>query len=356
MAVLQRPVSDPGSGDFDVHLTAGVERLAHEMGADLVGVASADAFEGAPAGHRPENLLRGARSVVAVAVHLLDGAFELAPSREYSITFQVACQELNRIAYHVARYLQGQGYRALQVPGSPPYDLERNMGDLSHRHAGRLAGIGVFGKSCLLLSPEFSPTTLDLMGHIDDYLELSIRVRGEYERPARTLESFSRRNEISPALAGEVKHWIRSLGELGARKPAPRALEEARRLMEDASDAQRFRDERDALVYYLQAGSVLHRYLEGHPTDLGDQAAAYYMLGVIETRVGQSFWLSQAEVFLESAIRTAPSSDVAQKSYDLLEEFLVAGYTGSGGVQVPPDIQAKLDELRRIVEEARAGA
>ncbi len=157
MAVLQRPVSEAGSDEVNVHLTAGVERLACELGADLVGVASADAFEGAPPGHRPGNLLRGARSVVVMAVHMLDGAFELAPSREYSITFQVACQELDRIAYHVARYLQGQGHRALQVPASPPYDLERNMGDLSHRHAGRLAGIGVFGKSCLLLSPEFGP-------------------------------------------------------------------------------------------------------------------------------------------------------------------------------------------------------
>jgi hypothetical protein len=208
----------------------------------------------------------------------------------------------------------------------------------------------------LLASPDFSPTTLDLMGHIDDYLELSIRVRGEYERPALTLESFGRRDEISPALAGEVKHWIRSLRELEKRKPAPDPLEEARLLMADAGDTQRFRDERDALVYYLQAGSVLHRYLEGQPTNRDDLATAYYMLGTIETRVGQSFWLSQAEVFLESAIRTAPSSDVAERSYDLLEEFLVAGYTGSGGVQVPPDIQAKLDELRRIVDEARAGA
>jgi epoxyqueuosine reductase QueG len=157
MAVLQRLVSDSGSEEISVHLTAGVERLAYEMGADLVGVASADAFEGAPVGHRPGNLLRGARSVVVMAVHMLDGAFELAPSREYSVTFQVACQELNRIAYHVARYLQGEGHRALQVPASPPYDLERDMGDLSHRHAGQLAGIGVFGKNSLLLSPEYGP-------------------------------------------------------------------------------------------------------------------------------------------------------------------------------------------------------
>lgn len=142
---------------MSAQLTAGVQRLAHEMGAELVGVASADAFEGAPTGHHPRNLLRRARSVVVMGARLLDGAFELAPSREYSITYQVANLELDRIAFHVAKYLQGEGHRALQVPASPPYDLERNMGDLSHRHAAQLAGIGVFGKNSLLLSPEFGP-------------------------------------------------------------------------------------------------------------------------------------------------------------------------------------------------------
>lgn len=92
-----------------------------------------------------------------MGIHLLDGAFELAPSREYSITYQVANLELDRSAFHVAKYLQGQGHRALQVPASPPYDLKRNRGDLSHRHAAQRAGIGVFGKNSLLLSPEFGP-------------------------------------------------------------------------------------------------------------------------------------------------------------------------------------------------------
>ena len=112
---------------------------------------------GLPPGHHPRNLLRGARSVVVMGIHLLDGAFELVPSREYSITYQVANLELDRSAFHVAKYLQGQGHRALQVPASPPYDLKRNRGDLSHRHAAQRAGIGVFGKNSLLLSPEFGP-------------------------------------------------------------------------------------------------------------------------------------------------------------------------------------------------------
>jgi len=70
------------------------------LGAELVGVASADAFDGAPAGHHPRNLLRRARSVVVMGARLLDGAFELAPSRQYSITYQVANLELDRIAFH----------------------------------------------------------------------------------------------------------------------------------------------------------------------------------------------------------------------------------------------------------------
>ncbi|MDH5376671.1 MAG: 4Fe-4S binding protein, partial [Candidatus Bathyarchaeota archaeon] len=136
-------------------LTASVKELAHNLGADLVGVAQADSFVKAPKGYHPEDLLQGAQSVIVMAMHLLDASFESAPSREYAITYYVANQELDRIAFHVSKFLQNEGYRALQVPASPPYDWNCNMGDLSHRHAGQLAGIGVFGKNSLLLSTKF---------------------------------------------------------------------------------------------------------------------------------------------------------------------------------------------------------
>jgi len=138
-------------------LTERVKALALDLGIDLVGVAHASSFREAPSGHRPESLLRRARSVVTMALHLPDASFELAPSREYSASYLVANAELNRVAFRVARFLEREGHRALQVPASPPYDYERNMGDLSHRHAGQLTGIGVIGKSNLLLSERFGP-------------------------------------------------------------------------------------------------------------------------------------------------------------------------------------------------------
>jgi epoxyqueuosine reductase len=93
--------------------------------------------------------------VIVIAIALPVTAFEAAPSREYSISYIVANKELDRIAFRIAKYLQNRGYKALHVPASPPYDLEKMMGDLSHRHAANLAGIGVFGKNSLILSPKY---------------------------------------------------------------------------------------------------------------------------------------------------------------------------------------------------------
>ena len=54
---------------------------------------------------------------------------------------------------------------------------------------------------------------------------------------------------------------------------------------------------------------------------------ACYLLGVIESRIGRSFWLSQTEFYLEQAILLAPDRAFANDAYELLEEFLVSVIT-----------------------------
>ena len=118
-----------------------------------------------------------------------------------------------------------------------------------------------------------------------------------------------------------------------------------------AQDRARFPDERDALVYDLAASGELHRFADATPA--GPEAAlAYFRLGEIESRVGRSFWLSQTEAYLETAIRMAPGAPFAPQALAQLQEFLVSGYTGSGGRHVPADVLARLAELRGLVEAA----
>lgn len=206
----------------------------------------------------------------------------------------------------------------------------------------------------LFASPEASPNDFDLDGALDDYLELCIHVRRDFERPRKTLARLARRPDLSERLRGEIAHWQQSLAELAARGSRDGSVAEARRLLARAQDPAQFADEREALVLFLAASGVLHRAVAGGTLQGTDLAEAYYLLGIIETQIGRSFWLSQAEAFLETAIRTAPGTRVAEDAYAALEDFLIAGFSGSAGTNIPPDIAAKLDEL--LLLAGRPGA
>ena len=111
-------------------------------------------------------------------------------------------------------------------------------------------------------------------------------------------------------------------------------------------------------AFYLQqalvASGALHRYVASQTDGGPSTAEAYYWLGVIESRIGRSFWLSQTEPYYEAAIRLAPGEPIAKQAYANLEEFVVGGYTGSSGEHVPPDVKAWLGELERLVRTTQA--
>ncbi|MEM7410141.1 MAG: hypothetical protein AAF430_07910 [Myxococcota bacterium] len=198
----------------------------------------------------------------------------------------------------------------------------------------------------LLVDPRSQPTDLDLEGILDDYLELAVRVRRNPERARARLAVFAERHDMPEKLRRDVEGWRRDL-ETTAKRPAPKhPLVLARSLVEDAEGRVRTGRERSALVPYLEASGWLLRALELESTlSRQERAEAYALLGTIETRIGRSFWLSQAEAYLEVAIRSWPHSRVAEDAFATLNDYLVGGYSGSSGTHLPPDIAAKLDEL-----------
>jgi hypothetical protein len=206
-----------------------------------------------------------------------------------------------------------------------------------------------------LADAAMSATDIDLEGHLDDYLELMIRVRQDPARAARALERFAVRSDLSPALRDQVAHWQAVLQQLATRERVDSALAVARAEVEAAESARPERDDRESLVEYLDASALLHRAVAAEGASAAQQADAFLLLGVIETRIGRSFWLSQAEAYLETAIRLAPGKPVARNAYALLEEYLTAGYSGSAGTSLPPDLKEKLELLRGISEGRVAG-
>ena len=203
-------------------------------------------------------------------------------------------------------------------------------------------------QEAMLTSPSYDAGSLDLLGELDDYLEVCLRVKRDFERPARALETFAAREDVRPNLREVLEVWIADLRALGARAPIE-GLEAARALVREAEAKAAGRETRALHVRYHTAGGTLHRFLASLPAEDPRAAEVYYWLGIVESRVGRSFWLSEAEPYWEAAIRLAPADPIARQAYARLEDFVVAGYTGSSGEHVPPDVQAWLAELSRLI-------
>jgi epoxyqueuosine reductase QueG len=139
-------------------ISSKLKKYALHEGADLVGIASADKLNRiAPEGHRPSDFLPNAKSVVVMAVHLIDGVIERLPEswREFNCNYFESTDLANSLAFKVARFLENQGYRAYPVSYGSRYGIESE--GFSSRHAAVEAGLGEIGLNNLLITPRYGP-------------------------------------------------------------------------------------------------------------------------------------------------------------------------------------------------------
>jgi len=189
-------------------LTASVKEVARRHGAVLVGVGPVERFDpmppvhdAVPEGHHPKDFLPEARSVISVAMPILDAVMdapavlaerrlEMIPDHArypyfedfyHRVGHAVHDHALEFIAQMVAQHLLARGHQAMIFPttglhpavegmtdrqiweGPSKEWADRNspfrfsFGPFSHRHAATRAGLGEFGYNNLVLTRHFGP-------------------------------------------------------------------------------------------------------------------------------------------------------------------------------------------------------
>lgn len=152
---------------MDNRLTLAVKEYAYSLGADLVGVANVERYDGAPIKMSPKGILPEAKSVIVCAVHHPDAAIErdgeIHPQvmGPYRIQY-IMNDRLDVISFKIARMLDDLGYKTVPIASS---NIWRYRGykemdavfapDISHIYGGVCAGLGELGWNGLCITPEY---------------------------------------------------------------------------------------------------------------------------------------------------------------------------------------------------------
>ena len=137
-----------------------IKKRAIQCGADICGVAPVARFVDAPKGFHPCDIYPDCRSVVVFASHFPLSTLQAKTNAPYTLVRNKMVDKLDWISFHVSGELETEGVVSVPIPSAEPYeywDAGRNHGRgiLSLKHAGVLAGLGVFGKNTLLINERF---------------------------------------------------------------------------------------------------------------------------------------------------------------------------------------------------------
>jgi hypothetical protein len=199
-------------------------------------------------------------------------------------------------------------------------------------------------------SQELPAAQIDLMAFLEDYLRIVIRVHRDFPRAIKALEAFQQRPDVPRYLSQHLTTWVETLKALQHDKSDENELDRAQLLIQQGQMRNRFLADRQGLIYFAVASSDLHQYVSSGSKSPSQLAEAYYLLGVTDSYIPRSSWISETEFFLERAIRLAPKSPVAKNAYSFLEEYMMMGLTGFERPDGSSSLYPQLNELRRLIE------
>ena len=169
--------------------SAKVKNIAKECGADIVGIASMDRFEGAPKQMDPRYIFPDAKSMIVMGFRILRGALRGIEEGTFFSTYSsMGYASINKIyqpmtLWNLCKVIEDNGYEAVPIPNqfpwtntdssgknpdktglprpefSKPVSPEKPAPDVfvHLRIAAFCAGLGEIGYSKMFLTPEFGP-------------------------------------------------------------------------------------------------------------------------------------------------------------------------------------------------------
>ncbi len=206
----------------------------------------------------------------------------------------------------------------------------------------------------LLNDPEFVQNRpFDFESALRKYLSVMVRVKKQPDEALTEINKVLERDGVPFFLQQQAEGWRRSLERWSremARGPVRTPpLTQVDERLRQARQIQRYARDHAGDVEYLRATQILHDFVTSNPP-APQLAQAFYALGQsYEALDNVGFW-NLHETYYEACVRALPKSDVARSCFNRLQASVFMGYSGSGGILVPPSERQRLQELSELVK------
>lgn len=182
----------------------------------------------------------------------------------------------------------------------------------------------------------------DVSRAMDDLLIVLVRAKGDAALTTSVLTAVAARKDLPAAEKATVDGWLADAKSWQAdgfdanTASADATISRAEALVKQGGD-----------VPMLRAAALLSRALSLKPTH-PKRGRALYLLGVSATHVRSTLLWDLDLLYFEACVRENPKKPIAKECYAAFDEQLVAGFSGSGGTRIPPDEQARLEQLKAL--------
>lgn len=187
-------------------------------------------------------------------------------------------------------------------------------------------------------------------------MSLAVRMDDSAQTARALLKQISLSSSTPRFVSQDMKGWNKAVTEWEREQANPSiSLTSAKKLISSGQKTQSYSSDRSADIYYLRAQKILQQVI-AKDSKLSEQAKAdvFFNLGHIsENFTDLQFW-DVNESYFEQCIRSYPHSPTAKKCFERLERSTLFGYSGSGGLSVPAEVQRKLSTLKSLSFSAQA--
>ena len=137
-----------------------IRTIARDENIPVFGISPASAMVDEKPGHRPDDLLPGAESLICFGIPVPDGVYQMSTYQLETVwrSQNLQYRRLDTLSIRFAALLEESGQRAVPIYGCMPLGMNAKgtvIGYLNQIRMGEVTGIGAVGKNGLLINSHY---------------------------------------------------------------------------------------------------------------------------------------------------------------------------------------------------------